>query len=412
MRIVFLTMISLAFMFSYASAGDRDPLVQLLIKKGVITKEEVSEMEEELKKQEEVKKEELTKKDAEYKRVDLDKITSKLKLKGRWAAGYLHSQESGSFPEGSFELPDIKLQFTFQPDDTNSITARMSLNNAAFQTVDYLFIDSKLFNNDFFTLNSRLGRFKLDLGEETWSDNPVESVLPSNSASRLTGIDEGIQLSGNISSGEPLKWSLSLTNGTSGVGSDTTGAKAVTGKIAKNIFKPLYLSLTYYNSFNLKASNSDVTIAGLATPPTGATKWSREVLEIDLRYDFCKGKLLNPPAYSDSKAFIRLAYGQFTDDAKAASDREGNYGFIEGTYNLTKRLYLAARYSAIDLEAKTTASLNGVTANRLIRTSLGFGYRLSGATILKTEYSFNDEDNVAGGDPDNDLVSCLIASSF
>lgn len=391
---------------------DRDPLVKLLIKKGVITEEEVKEMELELKAQEDAEKGGFLKKEAEYKRVDLDKASSRLKLKGRWAAGYLHSQESGSFPEGSFEVPDLKLQFTFQPDDTNSIVSRMSLNNAAFQTVDYLFVDSKLLNNALFSLNSRLGRFKLDLGEETWSDNPVESILPSNSASRFTGIDEGVQLSGNIGSDNPVKWSFSLTNGTSGVGSDTTTAKAIAAKLGYNPIKPLYLSATYYNSLTLKASNSDVTIAGLATPPSGATKWSRQVWELDARYDLCKGKLLNPPAYSDSKAFIRLAYGQFIDDAKVVSDREGDYGFIEGLWNVTKRLYLATRYSMVDLEGKTTASLNGITANRHIRTSLGFGYRLTSATILKTEYSFNDEDSVAGGDPDNDLISALVVSSF
>ena len=142
--------------------------------------------------------------------------------------------------------------------------------------------------------------------------------------------------------------------------------------------------------------------------------------EVDVRYDFKKGKTLNPPAYCDSLAYIRGAYGHFIDDASAikggtnVADREGNYGFVEGMYNITKKLYAAARASFIELNGElNTASWNSITANRYERYSIGLGYRLTGATILKGAYDINVERKGTGGeDPHDNLMSLLVASQF
>ena len=347
-------------------------------------------------------------------RVDLDKLSSKLKIKGRWAAGYFKSGETGSFPEGSFEVPEGKIQFAFEPDDFNKLIMRMNVNNAAFNNFDYFYLDSNLQKSmDLdFPLMSRLGRMKIDFGEETWSNNPVESVLPSNSAGNVSGSDEGLQLSGKIGKAKPVSWSASLTNGTTGTGSDASEAKAIATKLSYNIIDPLYVSASFYNSSSMKAQNAEMGLAGLTTRPGGVVNWDRQMWELDLRYDFEKGKVLNPLAYSDSKAIVRLSYGGFTDDASNANERTGNFGFVEGTYNFTKKFYTAARFSGVELDSDTTALLNSITANKFRRYSLGMGYHWTEATIFKLGYDWNKESKVSSGDANNDLLSAIVSMQF
>jgi hypothetical protein len=204
-----------------------------------------------------------------------------------------------------------------------------------------------------------------------------------------------------------------VSNGSSGIGSDTTQAKAFTGKLGINPIAPLRLSASYHNTGSLRQEASEVGVAALTSRPTGARNWRRELWEVDARYDFKKGKVLNPPAYTDSLAFLRGALGVFEEDVSGgAADRDGNYGYIEGLVNVLPKVYLASRYSLVDLNRDHTASLNGVTANSYERYSFGGGYRWSDNTILKVEYSINRSDRVTGGDPDDDQVAALIASQF
>src|SRR3989338_2244279 len=186
MKRIFVFILCLAFMFSFVSQGfslTTDEEIQLL-------KTQVKELLqriEQLEQQQVKQKEDFTKEKEELKkkvesRVDLNNVLSKLKLKGRWAAGFLDSGDAGSYSSGSFEIPDVKIQFSFQPDDINTIVARFNLNNAAAQSplMDYLFLQSKDFlpflRKTPFSISGRLGRFKLGFGEETLSDNRVEGV--------------------------------------------------------------------------------------------------------------------------------------------------------------------------------------------------------------------------------------------
>ncbi|MBI3017617.1 MAG: hypothetical protein HYY62_06465, partial [Deltaproteobacteria bacterium] len=213
--------------------------------------------------------------------VTLDNLLTKLKLKGRAAVGYFNSEKEGSYRSGSFEVPDVKLQLNFVPDEKNTLTTRFNLSNLAANTplVDYLFFEAKNFIpslENYLSLNGRLGRFKLGTGEETWANNPIESVLPSNSAANIDGSDEGLELSGKF-------WAASISNGQRGVNAETGQAKAWMGKLFYSPWNPLYMSATYYDSGSLKASQSELSVAGLVAPPTGARNWKRHVWEGDLR---------------------------------------------------------------------------------------------------------------------------------
>ena len=373
-------------------------------------------------------KEEVAKvKETQALKVDLANTLSKLKMKGRFAAGYFDSGKSGSYASGSFNVPEAKLQFSFQPDDFNTFVLRFNLNNATANSplLDYLYLQSKDFlpflKPTPFSLSGRLGRFKLGFGEETWSNNLVEGVVPSNSAGNAGVSDEGLELAGKIDLAKlglkqvkPLGWVLSVSNGNSGVGSATTAAKAFMGKLYYTPIEPLYLSASYYKSGNLKSSDAEMSIAGVVAPPAGTRKWNRSVWEVDARYDIGKGKKpLEPIAYSDSKAILRLSYGQFNDDITGTAGRNGQFGFVEGTYNLNKKFFTAARYSIVDLDDGQTASLNGITSNAYQRYSLGLGYRWSENTIVKLGYDWNEASQVSSTSGKHaNLLSAIVAAQF
>lgn len=425
-RIALILGLVLAGNFSQVSADASDEEItalktqvqDLLNRIEVLEKEQAKAKGETAKQVEGVKKTEPT--------VLMDKVSSKLKIKGRAAIGFYNAEnEAAAYSQGSFEVPDAKIQFAFAPDEINTVVMRFSLNNAAAQTplLDYFFLQSKDFipalKDSPFSLSTRLGRFKLGFGEEDLSNNAIESVLVSNSAGATTVVDEGLEFAGKIKLDKinlkPLGWVVSLTDGNSGVGSDNSQGKAFMGKVYYTPIDPLYLSASYYDSGRLKsaAAGAELKVANLFATPTGALNWERQAWEIDARYDFGKGKKWeNSPLFSDSKSIVRLSYGAFSDHAAAASERSGNFGFVEGIYNLNKKVYTAGRVSFVDLDGDTTASLNSVTANKYQRYSLGGGYRLRENAILKLAYDWNKESGPGISDMDNDLLSLVAALQF
>ena len=383
--------------------------------------EQVVSKEESKKAKEEVTKLKETSQATQAARVDLANSLAKLKIKGRAALGFLDSGKAGSYPAGSFEMPDVKIQFGFQPDDINTLVLRFNVNNATAQSplMDYFFLQSKDFipalKDSPFSLSARLGRFKLGFGEETWTDNLVEGIVPSNSAARATVVDEGLEFAGKVKLDkiglEPLGVVVSVSDGNSGVGSDSTASKAFMGKLYHNPIKPLYVSGSYYNSGELDSSSSEMSLAGVTSAIQSGMAWRRSVWELDARYDFGKGKKpLEPIVFSDSKAIVRLSYGEFKDDGNRT--RSGNLGFVDGIYNLTKKFYAAGRYSFIDMNGDVTATLNSVTANRYDRFSLGGGYRWNDNVILKLGYDWNKNSGPGVNDADDNLLSALVATQF
>lgn len=431
MKKVLIFLVSMVFIllnFSYLQADTRDEEIQALKTQvqdllGRIEKLEKERLQE---KALPVKKEEAAKK-AEP-RVDLANALSKLKIKGRAALGFYNAEkEAASYAQGSFEVPDAKLQLSFQPDEINTLVLRFNLNNSVTSVsttsplLDYFFLSSKDFlpalKDSPFSLSARLGKFKSGFGEETWSNNAIEGVLPSNSVGAVDVVDEGLEFSGKVKlekmNLKPLGWVVSISDGNAGVGADNSQAKAFLGKLSYAPIEPLSFSVSYYDSGRLKSANSEFKIAVLNTVPAGAQNWERKVWEVDARYDFGKGKKpLDSALFSDSKAVVKFSYGSFSDSVSAAGERSGNFGFAEGIYNLNSKVYAAGRISFVDLDSDVTASLNNVTCNKYQRYSIGTGYRLRENTILKLAYDWNKESGPGISDLDNDLLSLVAATQF
>ena len=376
--------------------------------------------------------------------------------KSRLAAGYLDSGSDGNYQAGSYQMPYTLLQFNWLINPDTTVYAKMILNNAKFNGFCCLFVElqnlathiSPSLKDSLFNPTVSVGQFKMRFGEELPYNEPILGLLASNSAGAISGMDEGLNLCQEWSKekfGIPFRWSLSLHNGNSTAPAvDNTQSKAVVLNLSALPLPALYVSGSYYNSGELGLQDAALTYAGLATRPTNATEWSRNIWEFDLRYDIQPGKKDNSPAkivskssccgatpnnsiwpgvpaFSSSKAFFRAAYGKFDDSGKdkvlpilSVTDRKGAYYYVEGCYNATEKLYLGSRYSVIGFDKSTTfASLNGVNANEYTRISFGPGYRLISNTHIKAEYSIDSEDVPTGvSKPRNNQVAVLVTTLF
>jgi hypothetical protein len=390
-----------------------DPVIEMLQEKGVITADEAQKLYDDK---------------AKAEPVVLSNAFSKLTLKGRFFGGYYVSDEeknaalagkygsTGSnknFKDGSFEVPDGKIQFTWNPMERVSIVNRLSLSNAAV-TIDYFYGQYNGIIPGDPKSRVRLGKMKVDFGEETFTDNPVENNagLISNSAAIVGGYDEGVELYGNFVPGV-FGYTLSATNGASGTGTDLNTNKALAAKlfVQPTLNTPaaqIYFSGSYYTGDMAQTGASDFKIAGMTAAPagTGTDGWNRSAWEVD-----AKSKFFRPDGKTEI-ARLAASYGQFSDDLNKSSnpDREGSYYFLEAMYNFTPKIFAGARYSFAGLDNKYADTMNGISnSNEYTRTSFGAGYRLNNLVTLKAEYSWNNTKRIDAGTNNKALSDNLFA---
>ena len=340
---------------------------------------------------------------------------SKLKIDGRIYAGVSETQDDGATPRSTYGIPDAKLRFTATPRKNLTIVNRLSFTQGTTITVgiDYFYLDYSGFPNA--TSALRLGQRKINVGQETWTDNPVENILISNSASHVSGYGIGAAFTGTLGAAKTAPvYEVGVVNGARGVTTRTSGTQ-FNAKLGVPLPGNLFLSGSYFRSGELAAAElSGISVAELNAAPTGATGWKRSLWEADLRYNYGPKGLQNAiPSGSLPKLMLGVTYGQFNDDAAGAADRDGNYWFVEGMLSLTPKLYLAGRYSTVSLDNNALAKLtkSPVDVNEFKRTSIGLGYRLTELTDIKAEYSIND---ASGGtsDPGLNEWNAGFASKF
>lgn len=343
----------------------------------------------------------------------------KISIDGRMFAGVFSSQSEGNYPRRGVDIPDSKIRFTFAPSPYVTVVNRFHNSRAASGGFDYFYVDIKDWGGAWKGHTLRIGKHKLDIGQETWTDNPVESVLITNAVSHVSGYDEGINLRGPLATGaRPWTYSVELVHGNQGFGAPPAEL-AWGAKIGGLVSGQLYVSMSYLRTGNLvkrdgTVDKTDFNIAEVLDAPSGATGWRRSLWEVDLRYGYGKEGIKSAVGTQlDLPWQFAVAYGSFTDDAQGAPDRKGRYGFAEALFRMTPRAYLALRYSEISLQDGVLAKLGGcpVPVNRYRRLSVGLGYQLSQLASLKTEYTFND---TSGGatDPKLDQFAVGVATKF
>ncbi|MEW6026833.1 MAG: hypothetical protein AB1599_06040 [Planctomycetota bacterium] len=347
----------------------------------------------------------------------------KVDFKGsRMAVGYMDNGGGGDANPGTFGLPDAKFRINGQFDENTTAVLRMSFSNGVAGNVDYGYVKlanvvKNLAKSDTVNPDIYVGRIKINYGEETWTDNPIESSVVQNSRGIVNGYDMGIEFRQSelpINLPFALGYALAIMNGsdnstTSGF-ADTNNTKAYLLKVMgtmKNM--PLYFSLTQYDSGTLPGGTGDTSALMGRTDTTGP--WYIKGYELNLRYDMLEGaQKFTPtkaPLFSDAKAVFRLAYGSVTDgDTTVANRTTIGHVMLDGIYNVDKKWYVAFRYGYDDqdVEGVTTGDIGKTT-----RMSFGGGHRLSDNAVVKLDYTTNTESNTASNPKvDNDSVSLLM----
>ena len=344
-----------------------------------------------------------------------------VKIDGRLFVGLFTSGDEGAYPNRALDIPDAKLRFTFTPSKDITIVNRFSNSKAKQSDFDYFYLDLNNWGGVAPGHLLRLGKQKVDVGEETWTDNPVENILITNSAASISGYDVGVSFRGPIPVKVPATYALSVLNGTGEVGASTRGL-ATAGKVGVAPIKHLSLSASLYQSGDLIETDGTVgapalKVANLKSAPASAESWDRTVWEVDARWNYGPtGVKANIPSKADPAPFqVGVALGQFTDDfsGEGVADREGRYWYVEGLYNATDKLYFATRLSEVTLDDDATAKLadSPVAVNKYRRLSLGAGYHLTSLTDIKLEFTKNSTDGGAS-DPDLDQIAIGIATKF
>ena len=319
-------------------------------------------------------------------------------IDGRFFAGVFGTQPDGVLARRTLDIPDSKVRFTVQPSPHMILVHRFCMSCSGASIMDYLYLDLIDWGGIWRGHTLRIGRHKMDIGQETWTDNPLESAVITNAVSHISGIDEGVNLRGPLSSGSrPWTYSVELVNGSQGL--SAAPAQWTWGvKVGGLVTDKIHLSASYMRTGNLVKRDGtldkpDLNIAEVFDPPAGATGWRRSFWELDLRYGYGKeGVKPVVGCEADEPWQLAFAYGRFEDDAEGAPDRKGRFGYVEALWNPTRRVYLALRFSQIALDDDAVARLGGspVEVNEYRRYSFGVGYRLSRLTHLKTEYTLNE----------------------
>jgi len=343
---------------------------------------------------------------------------SLIKIDGRFFVGIFSSDHDGAYPNRALDVPDAKLRFTFTPSKDITIVNRFSNNKGASNGFDYFYLDLNNWGGALPGHVLRAGKVKIDTGEETWTDNPMESILITNSAASVGGYDGGVNFRGPIPL-LPATYSVAVYNSTGGVGSATNGLAAGV-KVSSNPIDQLYFSASYYDSGDMIKSDGTVTspalkVANLQSVPSGAKAWDRKLYEVDARWNYGKNGI-TPVIPSNGKKVpfqVGVAYGHWSDDFAGVSERDGNYWSAEALYNVTAKLYLAARYSEVKLEDGMTAKLvdSPVAVNAYQRRAFGAGYHLTPLTDLKVEFTNNVTDG-GTSKPKLNQITVGLANKF
>lgn len=339
---------------------------------------------------------------------------SRLKVDGRIFTGIFDTGNQGSSPNWSTDISDAKLRFTFNPSRNITIVNRFSTTGAKTGDFDYFYLDYAGLLTP--TSIIRIGQRKLDVGQETWGDNPIENMLITNAVSHVSGYATGIALLGKFRDAKdsPL-YEVGFVNGPRGLMVRPTTGLPVNVKLGAPLAGNLFASASYYTTGKLGAADkSAVGIAEITDAPSGATQWERSLWEVDLRYNYGNAGIRSLiPTGELPPVMLGATYGSWSDEATGTPDRDGSYWFIEGLARLDSRLFTAVRYSVVDLDDGLTAKLgrspDGVNSYR--RTSIGLGYALTELTQIKTEYTIN---STSGGTtkPSLNQWAVGVASKF
>ena len=317
-------------------------------------------------------------------------------LTGEGGVGYFHSGSDGHFPASSFRVDEMKLFLEAPIWDGTYIFSELDIvtreANDEFFHLGELYIDfenvlRRWTEKNFLSL--RAGRIDIPFGEEYSTRDVIDNPLISHSLSDLWGIDEGLELYGNVYG---LDYALAVQNGGHPTLQDFTDDKSFAGRIGYNIGQRARLSFSGMRTGNLSVVEDGMSelwfgggfFRGLG-PEATTTTFGAQVFELDGQAFWKTGHL-------------KAAVGHFDyDDNDSTADhaRDGYYYYMEAVQRLTSKFYAAGRFSQIHTDEGLPIVgqgdfgkyFFGPLTRDIWRLSIGLGYRLSDNLVAKLEYS-------------------------
>jgi hypothetical protein len=325
-----------------------------------------------------------------------------LVISGEGGVAFFRQGSNGQFPNSEFRLDEAKLFLDVKLWEDVYLFTELNITEREepdkWLYVGELYVDfeqlAKRWNERW--LNVRVGRFDTPFGEEYLRRDAIDNALISHSLSDIWGVDEGIELYGSINK---FRYVLAVQNGGIPNMRDYTSDKAVIAKVGYRAWSWLDLSASAMRTGAIDSANDTFSAVwfgnGFFRNIAGtASRFDADLVEGDIKTSFSKGYLLGAGGYVHT-----------ADLNPTKNQRDIYYYFLEGSADLTHRLYTAARVSQLFVNngyplvgaGNFGARMFGpATTEELWRLSLGVGFRWSKDLVTKLEYAFNGGKEVGG----------------
>jgi hypothetical protein len=346
--------------------------------------------------------------------------SGKVILSGEGGLAFFDSGSEGQFPNAEFRIDEARVFLDAQVWDNTYFFTELDLatreNPGVDVNLEELYVDfenvSRLWNRDRL-VNIRAGRFDIPFGEEYQSRHSIDNPLIAHSLSDIWGVDEGVELYGDFGK---FDYVLAVQNGGANL-DDFNADKAVTGRLGYNPTHWLRVSASAMRTGNLSVSGDGMSALwfgnGLVRSlgDTNTTTFHAELVEGDVQLRLPRAQVKAAGGY--------LHYAD--NDTTADNNRDMYYYYVEGVYDVTKKLYGAARFSQVMAKDGFPIVGNGdfddyyfeTLSKNLWRATVGAGYRFSPNLILKMDYSFEGGQELDGeARNQEDLFATELAFRF
>ena len=343
----------------------------------------------------------------------------KIILSGEGGLAFFESGREGQFPDAEFRIDEARIFLDAQIWDDTYFFTELDLatreNPTLNVSVEELYVDfenvSRLWNQDR-QVNIRVGRFNIPFGEEYQTRYAIDNPLIAHSLTDIWGVDSGLEVYGGLGK---FDYVVAVQNGGANV-DDFNADKSIAGRLGYNPTRWLRLSASAIRTGNINVHHDGVAalwfgnayLSSIGSPST--TLFHSDLVEGDVQLRMGRGQIKAAGGY--------LHYGD--NDTVANNNRDVYYYFVEGQYDVNKKLFAAARFGQIIapdgfllIGDGSFQNYGSALSKDLWRLTLGTGYRFCPNLVLKVDYSFEGGKESNGeGRNHEDLFATELAYRF
>ena len=328
---------------------------------------------------------------------------NEVRISGEAGLTFFSTGSAGSFPKSTFRVDDARLFIEAPVMRDVYFYSELALatreEQEAYFQLGEIYVDfenvSGRFGGPAGLLGVRAGQIYTPFGEEYAVRNPISNPLISHSLSDVWGVDGGVELYGTLGA---WQYAVTVQNGNGDLLHDHNADKAFAARLSWAPATWLNLSASTMRTGELKAYDT-------ATPGDKLSNiW------------FCNGffRALGPANSTgtfwaslwEGDAMMRWSGGHATaalggvrygdNDRVTDNSRQMTYGYGEVVQDVTREVFVAARYSQINAPHGYPLAGWGDMGRYFFapslttgidRLSLGFGYRFGPPLLVKFEFT-------------------------